>query len=78
MLLLMLCHPDLAAVIGLVESGLLTWIHEAQAAASGDSWEQLKKAESAFERGFMLCDGLLCHTHSGNEFSLVIAENTGL
>ena len=72
------CCPDLAVVIGSVESGLLTRIHEAQAAASGDSWEQLKKAGSACERGFMFCDGLLCYTRGGNEVSLVIPEDTGL
>ena len=54
--------PDLAVVVGSVESGLLTQIREAQAAASGDSWEQLKKVGSACERGFMFHDGLLCHT----------------
>ena len=70
--------PDLAVVVGSVESGLLTRIHEAQAAASGDSWEQLKKAGSACERGFIFCDGLLCHTHGGNEVSLVIPEDAGL
>ena len=80
MLSLMLCHscPDLAVVVGSVESGLLTRIHEAQAADSGDSWEQLKKVGSTCERGFMFRDGLLYHTHGGNEVSLVIPEDTGL
>ena len=72
------CCPDLAVVFGSVESGLLTWIREAQAAASGDSWEQLKKAGSVCERGFIFGDGLLCHTHSGNKVSLVIPEDAGL
>ena len=70
--------PDLAVVIGSVESSLLTRIREAQEAASSDSWEQLKKAGSACERGFMFHDGLLCHTPGGNEVSLVIPEDTGL
>ena len=71
-------HLDLAIVIGSVESGLLTQIHEAQAAASGDSWEQLKKAGSACDSGFILLDGLLYYTCSGNEVSLVIPEDTAL
>ena len=71
-------HPDLAAIVGLAESGLLTWIREAYAAAPGDSLEELKKAGSACERGFMFRDGLLCHTCSGNEVSLVIHDNAGL
>ena len=70
--------PDLAVVVGSVESGLLTQIREAQAAASGDSWEQLKKAGSACEHGFMFCDGLLYRTCGGNEVSLVIPEDNGL
>ena len=70
--------PDLAVVVGSVGSGLLTWIHEAQAAASGDSWEQLKKVGSACERGFMFHDGLLCHTHSGNKVSYVSPEDARL
>ena len=70
--------PDLAVVIVSVESGLLTQIREAQAAASGDSWEQLKKAGSACKRGFMFHDGLLCHTCGGNEVSLVTPEDAGL
>ena len=74
----LLCCPDLAVVVGAVESGLLIWSREAQAAASGDSWEQLKKAGSACEHGFMFCDGLLCHTCGENEVSLVISEDTGL
>ena len=45
---------------------------------SGDSWEQLKKAGSACEHGFIFHDGLLCHTRSGNEVSLVIPEDAGL
>ena len=72
------CCPDLAVVVGSVESGLFTRICEAQVAASGDSWEQLKKAGSACERGFIFCDGLLCCTRGGNEVSLVIPEDTGL
>ena len=74
----LLPHPDLAVVIGPVESGLLTQIYEAQAATSGDSLEQLKKVESACERGFMFCDGLLYYTYGGNEVSLVIPEDAGL
>ena len=31
--------PELAAVIGLVESSLLIQIHQAKAAASGDLWD---------------------------------------
>ena len=45
---------------------------------SVDSWEQLKKAGSACEHGFVFCDGQLCHTCSGNEVSLVIPEDAGL
>ena len=74
----LLYPPDLAVTIGLVEPGLLIWIHEAQAAASGESWEQLKKAGSACEYGFMFCDGLLCHTCSGNEVKVLIPEDAGL
>ena len=33
---------------------------------------------SACERGFIFCDGLLCHTQGGNEVSLVIPEDAGL
>ena len=55
-------HSDLAAVIGLVEFGLLSPIREAQVAACGDSWEQLKKAESTCEHGFMFFDSMLIHT----------------
>ena len=69
---------DFAVVIGSVESSLLTQIREAQAAASGESWEQLKKIGKACERGFIFCDGLLCYTHSGNKVSLVIPEDAGL
>ena len=72
------CSPDLSVAFGSVESGLLTQIHEAQASASGDSLEQLKKVASACERGFMFRDGLLCHTCSGNGISLVIPEGAGL
>ena len=71
-------RPDLAVVIGSVESSLLTRICEAQAAASGDSWEQRKKVGSACKHGFMSRDGLLCSTRCGNEVSLVIPEDTGL
>ena len=74
-----LLHPlDLAIVIGSIESGLLTWIHEAQAVASGDPWEQLKNTGSACEHGFKFCVGLLCHTRGGNEISLVILEDAEL
>ena len=45
---------------------------------AGDSREWLKKVVSSCECGFMFCNGLLCHTHSGNEVSLVIPEDTGL
>ena len=72
------CCADLAAVVGSVKSGLLTRIHEAKAAASGDSQKQLKKVGSTCKRGFMLCDGLLCCTHVGNEVSLVIPQDAGL
>ena len=70
--------PDLISVVGLVESSLLTQIYRAQVAASGDSWEQVKKVGNAYERGFMFCDGLLYHTKGGNEVSLVIFEDAGL
>ena len=69
---------DLSVVFGSVESGLLTQIREAWAAASGDTWEQLKKAGSACERGFMFSYDLLCYIYSGNEASLVIPEDSGL
>ena len=71
-------HPDLAVIVRSFESGLLTQIHEAQVAASVNSWEQLKKAKSACEYGFMLHDGLLSCTYSGNEVSLVILEDAEL
>ena len=74
----LLHHPYLAVVIGSVKSGLLTQIREAYIAASGDSWEQLKKLGCACEPGFMFCDGLLCCTHGSNEVSLVIPEDAGL
>ena len=69
---------DLAVIVGSVEFGLLTWIREAWAAASGDLWEQLKKEGSTCERGFMFCDVLMCCTCSSNEISLVIPEDAGL
>ena len=71
-------RPDLAAIVGSVESGLLTRIRDAQTVACGDSWEQLKKAGSACERGFMFRDGLLCRTRGTDEVSLVIPEDEGL
>ena len=74
----LLHHPDLAIVVGSIESGLLTQVCEAQAAASGDSWEQLKIVGSACEHGFMFYDGLLCYTYGGNKVSLVITEDAGL
>ena len=74
----LLHYLDLAAVVGSVKSGLLTWIHEVWAAASCDSWEQLNKVGSAGEHGFIFCDGLLCHTCGGNEVTLVIPEDAEL
>ena len=48
------CCLDLVAVIGPVESCLLTWIHEAEAVVSGDSWEQLQHMGSSCEHGFFV------------------------
>ena len=72
------CHPDLAAVVGSIESSLLTRICEALAAACSDLWEQLKKAGSACEHGFMFYDGLLCCVRDEIEVSLVIPQDAGL
>ena len=69
---------DLAAIIGSVEYSLLAQIHEAYAAISGNSWEQLKKAGSACEHDFIFYGGLLYYTCNGNKVSLVIPEDVGL
>ena len=76
----MLCCVILTfyTVVGSIESGLFTQILEAQAAAFGDSWEQLKKMESAFEHAFIFYDGFLYRKQSGNEVNLVIPEDVGL
>ena len=74
----LLCYPEFAATVVSIESGLLIQIHEAQAAASVDSWEQPKKAESACNNDFIFHDVLLYYTHNGNEVNLVIPEDAGL
>ena len=37
-----------------------------------------QEVESAYERGFMFHNGLLCHTQDGNEVSLVLPKNARL
>ena len=72
------CHLGYAAVVISVKSSLLTQIREVQAAATGDSWKELKKLDSISEHGFIFHDGLLCCTRGRSKISLVIPEDAGI
>ena len=70
--------PDLAIVIGSVESSLLIWVHKPWVAAFGDSWEQLRKMGSTCEGGFMFHDSMICYIQTGIEVSLAIPDDSRL